>query len=152
MRVTVGAAGFHHWRLYPVPGSRLFVRAYVFDRRCDMRAFFRKLAPSASGRTARSLRAVCCEAEVRDRKTKRRKPVVAAVLFERSRLGAGLIAHEMTHALAAWARRTGLDLSAMMQEGVGLIPQDAPEERAAEILGELVRLLTVRLYDAGLLP
>jgi hypothetical protein len=151
VRKAVGRVGFHHWRLYPDPKSRLYVRVYVFDRRCDQRAFFRMLSPSISKRMARQTRAVCVEAEVRDRRTKRRKPVVAAVLFDKSRLGAGLVAHEMLHALACWARRTKLDLTDLMQDGEGLIPADAPEERAAGLLGELVRQFTVKAIQAKLI-
>lgn len=57
------------------------------------------------------------------------------ILLHQAAVGAGVVAHECTHAALAWARRVGLSIAPSLDG-----PQDAPEadERLCWVLGWLV--------------
>lgn len=75
-----------------------------------------------------------------------RGPLVADFFFHAGEVGAGMIAHEITHGAIHWARRAG------WLDGIaGPAWKDFDEEPMADIAGYLTRDFVNALYERGLL-
>jgi len=142
-----GVVRYWKFRLYPEPDhSRLFVRAYVFERRKDQLKFWRMMG----GCIGREASAAHSEIE-RYLPNGRKDGVIGCAVFRRKTLGAGLVTHELLHAVAAWARRKKITTESLGERGDdGVIPQDAPEERMAQAIGQMTAQFWRRAIAAGL--
>ena len=139
------------FRLYPEPGSRLFVRALVFARRKDLLRHWRISGAALYGRAqCQAMRVIHCDKGKPDRVT----PIVAELSFWRKEIGMGTVTHECTHAGFAWARRRKLrvaDISEVQFDAMGaVIPQAHPEERIASVVGEIAAQFVARAVKVGL--
>jgi len=69
----------------------------------------------------------------------------AEVCLFRDAVGSTVLSHEMFHASLAWARRVGVRLDQVSDDGV-----TEEEERVAHAHSDMVRQLVDRLYAAGM--
>jgi len=138
---------FWKFRLYPEPGkSRLFVRAIVFRRRKDQLAFWKLMGD----RIGRSAGAAHSEIE-RYLPSGRKDGLIGIAVFRHSTLGAGLVTHELMHAVSAWARRKRIPTASLGERGGdGIIPPNAPEERMAQAIGQMTAQFWRKAIAAGL--
>lgn len=140
------------WRLYPdAQQSALFIRVLIFDRRGDLIRFWRECGSShaeAHGTAARCQEVVAYR--VGDDGARKKLPLIATVSLWRAQMSVGIVAHELFHATAAWARRVGLDLANISRDDShGVLPEDAVEEQMATIHGRLVSQFVIRANHAG---
>lgn len=131
-------------RVYPEPGSRLFVRVVVFPRRWQVQALGRQWGVPVS--RARQFRAFCAEFAPPDR-------AIACVALWHRDIGVGIVAHELLHATLSWARRRGAPFGEL---GGGptahQVTDTSLEERMARAHEQMVRQFVVRAYALRLYP
>lgn len=139
-------------RLRPEAKSSLYVRALVFERKAGLRAFGRAFGLG----NLRKTRAFAGEIEkyrIRKGEPRRKRPVVAVAAFWKGDIGSGLVAHEMFHATMFWARRRRVAVAPCADtDKRGTLTPDHPEERLAEVQGELVRQFVSRAYQLRFYP
>ena len=113
------------------PGSRrgLAVAVKVYEKRSDMDA------------------GVCYAVFLEDSGSKK---TLGEIRFVRKWLSPGLIAHEATHAVICWARRTGLDIALVSAgeeiktaRGV-LVPSTSVEEKICDAVGRMTEQVWLR--------
>lgn len=147
---TTPAGQLAFYRVYPERGSRLHFRVRIFR---SLRAMRRYLAADPFHRTLGRHGKAMCSTWTRHRVRRGRRSRITdemgEIVIPRAWLGAGVIAHEATHAALGWARRIGLQgvLDAAGRPG----RVSDPEERFCRALGEISRQIAVGLYDRRIL-
>lgn len=138
------------YRIYPEPRkATYYVRAVVWPTKAAMQAhrpYGSDGPPIGDGTIAQ-----CTGLTVVRYKGGRARalPIVAEVNFHRQRIDVEIIAHEMLHAAACWARRVRLNVAAMGGEtrSDAVAPE---EERFALALGRMARQFRERALSDGL--
>jgi len=137
--------------VYPEGKGRLFYYVRVFRTVADMLAHLRH--KDYSRRPGRFCKGMCsswtrltvpsrCQRRAGQRV--RVLPEMGEIVFAVGWMGAGVIAHESTHAVLAWARRLRLD----PHESAGRNCSKA-EERFCYAHGEIVRQIAVQAWKRG---
>lgn len=137
---------YWRFRLRPARQHRHYYTVYVFRGLPLFQAYLSGMRRNegrgmAWARTAQGM----CRSEttlVRRNGRWRRSPKLGRILLVETRLGAGYVAHELTHAAIGWARRVGLRPHAIWQSR-----QAAFEGRANERFCRAVETLNREFWN-----
>jgi len=133
-------------------GTPRTVRVCVYETLAAMRAAATRYDNQTRSRRRRVRNGhkdtcgVCHRFEWLDPDTMESQPSCAIVRLAPPHLGAGIVAHELTHA-ATWIRHLHLG-DAPMYDG----REEDDEEEFAWLVGELVSTVVAAMYDRGIYP
>jgi hypothetical protein len=137
------------FRVCPARRGRLFfdVRIYPDEQRMR-RALRRQDRWLGTRRDWSRSEAVCTsfETQIQLRGRWTRTPRLGVLFFHRRSLGAGLVAHEMTHAAVVWARRVGVSGRRVWHQRGDW--EGGANERFADAVGNLCAHFWVAFYRA----
>jgi hypothetical protein len=135
----------YEFTIRPTKGSSLYVHVMIWDRMDAVKGFARLIGLGA--RRSRRAAAFCTEAQ-----TFKDIPrgCVAVVCFGKKHVGVGTVSHEMFHAAVAWGVRRRWKF-AQLADRKGVIPRTHPEEKMAELVGQLTRGFYNHCYDNGVI-
>lgn len=147
-RAQAVAGQIAYFRVYPEPGiSRLYFTVRIFQSSNTMRRYLRRrrVGPARVGRRCRG---ICSGWTISDRRHGcwRARPHIGEIVYLRRWLGARVLSHECAHAMFVWARRRRVDITDM---GHGRFIEGG-EERACGVLGDLMRQISIQVWDRGL--
>ncbi len=123
---------FASFRVYPDKKRRFYFRVIVFSTIKQMHAFYREGIHGWPGRRHTDFAAVTLPYEciVGSKESKRE---IGTILFHRTRVGTGVVSHEMTHAAVHFMKLKGADLN-----------DDKSDEPLAHTIGDLTRQFYTR--------
>jgi hypothetical protein len=122
---------------------RYYFVVLVFETKLQMWEYY-KLQKQYQG--FEKFGAICQNYEIVNTKTGKRKSEIGEILFSKSQLGAGTIAHEIGHAAFHYDRLINGNETATYGEKIG-----ESEERVLYLLAEMVKDCIDNMYKAGVL-
>lgn len=140
MTIPIGLS--ESFRIKPKKGRFYFV-VLVFETKQQMWEYY-KFQPQAQG--FEKFGAICQPYEIVNTKTGKRKSEIGEILFAKSQLGAGTIAHEIGHAAFHYDRLINGNETATYGENIG-----EAEERVLYLLAEMVKDCIDKMYEAKVL-